>query len=153
MPNDSILEQASALFSRSWEAYEQRRLFEAENLTRQAKELWEQELGPECLQVSTCLNNLGRICEETDRAEEGIVWHRAALAMRHKLLGDHPETAFSYGNLGTALAMAGYLEEAVEMLGAAVDCFERCGDSGGHDVEGYKRNFEICRAALAEQQS
>ena len=153
MADDKVLEQASAIFSRAWEAYTQRRLFEAENLIRQAKDLWEQELGPESLQMSTCMNNLGRICEETDRAEEGIVWHRAALAMRQKLLGDHPETAFCYGNLGTALAMAGYLEEAVEMLGAAVACFERCGDSGGHDVEGYKRNFEICSAALNEEQS
>ena len=151
MPNDSVLEQASALFSRSWEAYEQRRLFEAENLTLQAKELWEQELGPDSLQVSTCLNNLGRICEETDRAEEGIILHRAALAIRQKLLGDHPETAFCYGNLGTALAMAGYLEDAIEMLAAAVDCFEKCGESGGHDVAGYQRNLEICRQALAEQ--
>lgn len=151
MANDSVLEQASMLFSRSWEAYEQRRLFEAETLTRQAKELWEQELGPESLQVSTCLNNLGRIYEETDRAEEGIVCHRAALTIRQKLLGDHPETAFCYGNLGTALAMAGYLEEAVEMLTAAVDCFEKCGDNGGHDVAGYRRNLEICRQALTEQ--
>ena len=151
MADDKILEQAKALFSRSWEAYEQRRLFDAENLTRQAKELWEQELGRDSLQVSTCMNNLGRICEETDRAEEGIVWHRAALAIRQKLLGDHPETAFCYGNLGTALAMAGYLQEAVEMLNAAVSCFEKCG-TRGHDLEGYRRNLEICRAALAEEQ-
>ena len=88
MADDKVLEQASALFSRSWEAYEQRRLFEAENLTRQAKELWEQELGQDSLQVSTCMNNLGRICEETDRPEEGIEWHRKALALRKKLLGE-----------------------------------------------------------------
>ena len=151
MADDSVLGQANELFARAREAYEQRRLYEAESLTRQAKELWEQELGPECLQVSTCLNNLGRIYEESDRAEEGIVCHRAALALRKKLLGDHPETAFCFGNLGTALAMSGYLEEAVEMLAAAVDCFEKCGESGGHDVAGYRRNLEICRNALAEQ--
>ena len=146
----NALEQAKELFTRSQKAYEERRLFEAEKLTRQAKELWEQEFGPESIQVSTCLNNLGRICEETDRIEEGIVWHRAALAMRQKLLGEHPETAFCYGNLGTALAMAGYLEESVTMLEASVACFEKCGD-GGHDVTGYRHNLEVCRQALAKQ--
>ena len=150
MANESVLAQASALFSRSWEAYRQRRLFEAENLTRQAKELWEQELGPESLQVSTCLNNLGRICEETDRPEEGIEWHRKALALRKKLLGDHPETAFCCGNLGTALAAHGQFEEAIDMLSAAIETFEKCGNTNGHDVEGYKRNLAVCVDALSK---
>ena len=151
MENPTALEQARQLFARSWAAYSQGELLEAEKLTLEAKAIWEKEMGPESLPVSTCLNNLGRICEETDRPEEGIAWHRAALALRKRLLGDHPETAFCYGNLGTALAMAGHLEEAVETLAAAVECFERCGDNGGHDVSGYKRNLEICRNALAEQ--
>lgn len=153
MANETVLKEAAELFERSYEAYAQRRLDEAEQLTLKAKALWEQELGVESLPVSTCLNNLGRICEETDRPEEGIAWHRAALALRKRLLGDHPETAFCYGNLGTALAMAGHLEEAVETLAAAVECFDRRGDTGGHDVSGYQRNLEICRAALAEQQA
>ena len=151
MENLSAIEQARQLFARSWAAYSQGELKEAEEFTLQAKAIWEREMGPESLPVSTCMNNLGRICEETDRPEEGIAWHRAALALRKRLLGDHPETAFCYGNLGTALAMAGHLEEAVETLAAAVECFERCGDNGGHDVSGYKRNLEICRNALAEQ--
>lgn len=148
MNDAKVLEQASEIFERGWDAYLRRRYDEAETLITQAKELWEQELGHESLPVSTCLNNLGRICEETDRLEEGIRWHRAAVALRRRLLGEHPETAFCLGNLGTAYAFGGQLENAEQALGEAVAMFEKCGD-GGHDVEGYRKNLDICRKVLA----
>ena len=148
MENLSAIEQARQLFARSWAAYSQGKLKEAEEFTLQAKAIWEQEMGPESLPVSTCMNNLGRICEETDRAEEGIEWHRKALALRQKLLGDHPETAFCYGNLGTALAANGQFEEAIDVLSAAISLFEKCGNTNGHDVEGYRKNLDVCVAAL-----
>ena len=150
MENLSTIEQARQLFARSWAAYSQGELKEAEVFTLQAKAIWEQEMGPESLPVSTCMNNLGRICEETDRAEEGIEWHRKALALRQKLLGDHPETAFCYGNLGTALAANGQFEEAIDVLSAAINLFEKCGNTNGHDVEGYKRNLAVCVDALSK---
>ena len=149
MENLTATEQARQLFARSWAAYSQGELKEAEEFTLRAKALWEKELGPESLPVSTCMNNLGRICEETDRAEEGIEWHRKALALRQKLLGDHPETAFCYGNLGTALAANGQFEEAIDVLAAAINLFEKCGNTHGHDVEGYKRNLAVCVDALS----
>ena len=148
MENLTAIEQARQLFARSWAAYSQGELKEAEEFTLQAKALWEQEMGAESLPVSTCMNNLGRICEETDRAEEGIEWHRKALALRKKLLGDHPETAFCYGNLGTALAAHGQFEEAIDVLSAAINLFEKCGNTNGHDVEGYRKNLDVCVAAL-----
>jgi tetratricopeptide (TPR) repeat protein len=153
MEDKNVLELAKQKFALSYKAYEQHRLADAEELTLQAKKLWEEQLGKESLQVSTCLNNLGRLCEETERPEEGIAFHREALKIRQKLLGDHPETAFCMGNLGTALAMAGHLEEAVDVLGQTVACFERCKDTGGHDVEGYKRNLKICQDALLQEQN
>ncbi|MBR6624677.1 MAG: tetratricopeptide repeat protein [Mailhella sp.] len=148
MENLSAIEQARQLFARSWAAYSQGELKEAEEFTLQAKAIWEREMGPESLPVSTCMNNLGRICEETDRPEEGIEWHRKALALRKKLLGDHPETAFCYGNLGTALAAYGKFEEAIDVLSAAISLFEKCGNTNGHDVEGYRKNLDVCVAAL-----
>ena len=150
MENLTAIEQARQLFARSWAAYSQGELKEAEEFTLQAKAIWEQEMGPESLPVSTCMNNLGRICEETDRAEEGIEWHRKALALRQKLLGDHPETAFCYGNLGTALAANGQFEEAIDVLSDAINLFEKCGNTNGHDVEGYKRNLAVCVDALSK---
>ena len=148
MENLSAIEQARQLFARSWAAYSQGELKEAEEFTLQAKAIWEREMGPESLPVSTCMNNLGRICEETDRADEGIEWHRKALALRQKLLGDHPETAFCYGNLGTALAANGQFEEAIDVLSAAISLFENCGNTNGPDVEGYRKTLEVCVAAL-----
>ena len=150
MENLNAIEQARQLFARSWAAYSQGELKEAEEAILQAKAIWEQEMGPESLPVSTCMNNLGRICEETDRAEEGIEWHRKALALRQKLLGDHPETAFCYGNLGTALAAHGQFEEAIDVLSAAINLFEKCGNTNGHDVEGYRRNLAVCVDALSK---
>ena len=150
MENMTAHDKARHLFTLGWNAYGRGDLLEAEKLTLEAMAIWEKEMGPESLPVSTCLNNLGRICEETARPEEGIAWHRKALALRKKLLGDHPETAFCYGNLGTALAANGQFEEAIDMLAAAVETFEKCGKTNGHDVEGYKRNLAICVDALSK---
>ena len=66
-------------------------------------------------------------------------------------LGDHPETAFCYGTLGTALAANGQFEEAAQMLNAAIACFEKCGETNGHDVEGYRQNLVICLEAMAAE--
>ena len=150
-PDDSRL--APSLFSLSFAEYEARRLDRAEKLCLEAKALWEKQHGPECLEVSTCLNNLGRIYEEMGREEEGIAHHRAALSIRRKVLGDHPETAFSMGNLGTALAAAGKWKEAAAMLEAAITCYARCGHLEGRDIEGYRRNLNVCRNALARDET
>ena len=88
-----------------------------------------------------------------NRPEEGIAHHRAALAIRRKVLGDHPETAFSAGNLGTALAAAGKWREATETLEEAIACYARCGHTAGNDIEGYRRNLDVCRSALAREKS
>lgn len=147
-PDDARL--APSLFSLSFAEYEARNLECAEQLCLEARELWEKQLGPENLELSTCLNNLGRIYEEMGREEDGIAHHRKALAIRRKVLGDHPETAFSMGNLGTALAAAGKWEEAAAVLEEAIACYARCGHAEGRDIEGYRRNLNVCRKALAE---
>ncbi|WP_276818957.1 tetratricopeptide repeat protein [Mailhella massiliensis] len=140
---------APSLFALSFGEYMARHLDRAEELNLQAKALWEKQRGPESLEVSTCLNNLGRIYEEAGRNEEGVAHHRAALAIRRKVLGDHPETAFSMGNLGTALAAANHWKEAAEMLEEAIACYARCGRTEGEDIEGYRYNLSICKKALS----
>ena len=147
-PDDARL--APSLFSLSFAEYEARNLDRAEELCLEAKALWERQRGQESHEVSTCLNNLGRIYEEAGREEEGIAHHRSALAIRRKVLGDHPETAFSMGNLGTALAAAGKWQEAAAVLEEAIACYARCGHAEGRDIEGYRRNLNVCRKALAE---
>jgi len=140
---------APSLFTLSFAEYESGNYREAEDLVRSAMEIWKRLNGEDSLQVSTCLNDLGRICEETDRIDEGISLHRACLAIREKILGTHPETAFSLGNLGTALASAGRWEEGAAVLERALSCYAECGRIEGDAVDGLRSNLEVCRHALA----
>jgi len=141
----------SSIFTVAFAEYVTRNLSVAERLTMEAKDLWTAQNGSDCIEVSTCLNNLGRICEESGRMAEGIAYHKGALAIRRAKLGIHPETGFSLGNLGTALASNGQWKEAAATLQECLDCYAACGRSGGHDIEGYRANLEICRQALAEE--
>ena len=140
---------AEACFLLSQAEYELSHLDATEALTRRAMAMWEKIHGPEDVGISTCLNNLGRIYEERDMLGKGIEFHQRALNMRRKLLGEHEETAFSMGNLGTALAMNSQWEEAARTLEECVTCYARMGIHDGPKVEGYKQNLEICRRALA----
>jgi len=141
---------ASVLFTLSMSAYVSRALNKAEERLLRAMEIWKALYGEDCPERAVCLNNLGRICEESDRLEEGIAWHRAALAMKKKVLGTHPETAFSLGNLGTALASAGQWKEAAALLDEALACYAACGQTSGPHIDGYRRNRDICLQALNE---
>lgn len=142
---------AAAQFGLSYTLYTVRRYDEAETLVRQAMAAWERHLGPHCVEMATCLNNLGRIHEERGELDLGIACHRRSVAIRQDLLGDHPETGFGLGNLGTALASAGLWAEAVTTLAAAVACYERIGRGSGYEVDGYRRNLQLCREALAAE--
>lgn len=149
LPADSPL-LAEACFLLSQGEYELRDLEAAEALTRRALSIWEKIYGPESFNVSTCLNNLGRIYEERGLLDEGIGFHRRSAAMRKKILGDHAETAFCLGNLGTALAMNGEWAEAAKVLEECVATYERSGIHGGAQMEGYRQNLDVCRQALAD---
>ena len=39
-------------------------------------------------------------------------------------------------------------QEAVDTLQEALDCYARAGHTSGPDIEGYRKNLEICRHAL-----
>ena len=138
---------AEACFLLSQAEYELHHLQKAEDLTRRAMGIWQAQEGPKSISVSTCLNNLGRIYEERGQTDEGIHWHRACLAIRREVLGTHPETAFSLGNLGTALAQNGAWQEAAETLAECVRMYESLG-ADPRLTGAYKRNLDICRQAL-----
>ena len=143
LPEDAPL-IAEACFLLSQAEYQLNDLTTAEALTRRAMTIWEKVHGPEWFGISTCLNNLGRIYEERGLPAEGINFHRQALALRLKLLGDHEETAFSLGNLGTALAANKQWQEAAQVLEECLACYAKAGTKDGFKVEGYRRNLEIC---------
>ena len=113
----------------------------------------EGDTGSPEVQIALLSSRIGTLTEHLRNNKKDHSTRRGLLAMvalRKKLLGDHPETAFCYGNLGTALAAHGQFEEAIDMLSAAIETFEKCGNTNGHDVEGYKRNLAVCVDALSK---
>ena len=147
-PSDADL--AAACFFLSSAEYQIGRLDEAERLTLRAMSIFRKLEGREA-DISTCLNNLGRICEERGETERGIAYHRESVALHRKAFGTHPQTAFALGNLGVALASAGYFAEAVSVLEECLQVYADVGISTGREVEGYLRNLEVCRRALDER--
>lgn len=118
-----------------------------------AMDIWERGAGPRSLEVSTCLNNLGRLYERRGDARTGVSFHRRAVEIRREILGDHPETAFSLGNLGAALAGDGHWQEAAATLEAALACHEHLGQAHGEEAAICRANLALCREALAETES
>lgn len=141
---------AAARFGLSFVAYNARKYDEAEALSREAMRLWQLHQGPKSFEISTCLNNLGRIYEERGDLDAGIALHRQSVAMRREILGVHPETGFALGNLGTALASDGQWAEAADILKEAIACYEQSGRGTGYEVDGYRRNLAVCEQALQD---
>lgn len=145
-PQSPRLAECLLRLSSAW--YRRRHFERAEGLVRRALAIWEAQGNRE--KMGTCYNNLGRIHEERGDLDAGVAWHRKALALRERVQGEHEDTAFSHGNLGVALAMAGHLEEAAEHLQAAVDMYGRLGKAQCPEALGYAENLGVCRSALAE---
>lgn len=99
LPADD-LRIADALLNLSSHQYTAKKYDAAEANLKTALALWEAKEGRRCFGVSTCLNNLGRICEERGETHQGVLYHQEAVSIRKEILGIHPETAFSLGNYG-----------------------------------------------------
>ena len=125
--------------------YEQKDFTHAMDCIIEAKELWEKSGNLE--KAATCMNNLGRINEELDNLEEGILWHQKAVTARRSL-ANKEDLAFSLGNLGVALAKANKLLEAVSTLTEALELYSSLGMSESREYHGYKYNLELCKQAL-----
>lgn len=150
LPEDSP-KLASVYFSISALPYRKREWDQAEELTRKAMHIWQNQPTPNLEKVATCMNNLGRICEERGETEAGIAWHRKAVDARRKL-PNLEDLAFSLGNLGVALAQKGQWTEARAMLEEAVQTYENAGLGNSRECRGYVANLEICRKALSKKQ-
>lgn len=140
---------ADALLNLSSFYYDAGDYARAEAFLRQAMEIWEAAVGRDSMEVSTCFNNLGRLHEQNGRPAQGALLHEQAVDIRTRLLGDHPETAFSLGNWGAALADAKQWDKAIEALEQAIACYERLGMGAADAAGACRQNLEICRQAQA----
>lgn len=135
---------AEALIRLSASYYEAGNLAEAKALSLRAKAILDR-LEPRGFNMSTCLNNLGRIAEEQGETEAGCALHREAVSIRREVCGSGAETAFCLGNLGTALLAAGHREEAARALEEALQYYALAGRVQGAAIEGLRHNLALCR--------
>lgn len=140
--------EATAQFTLSAHHYKAQDLDNAEACLLKAMTIWEQLSGAKSMEVSSCLNNLGRIYEQRGNPKQGVAYHRQAVAIRIEILGYHPETAFSLANLGSALAEAGELDHAIAALTEALHCYSQVGMLESNDAATCRRNLESCIAAV-----
>lgn len=133
---------AEAKLTMSKHLYEQGHFAKAEALLQEILPVLEATQGRESLGVSACLNNFGRIRELSGENEKSIPFFTEAVAIRKKLLGQHPDTAFIMLNLGTALAGIGRFIEAIPVL-------EDCGAMYVTLGLAESRYAKACRANLA----
>mgnify|MGYP000214132873 FL=1 len=70
---------ADALLNLSSHQYTAKKYDAAEANLKMALHLWEAKEGRRCFGVSTCLNNLGRICEERGETRQGVLYHQEAI--------------------------------------------------------------------------
>lgn len=139
---------AEANFLLSQLEYHDRNFGKAKTLILRSLSIWEKQVGTtKNLAMSTCFNNLGRIYEELGMLKQGIDYHQKCLAIRREILDTHRETAFSLGNLGTALAQNNEWSKATDALSECVQMYEHLQDTSGI-VEGYRKNLLICRQAM-----
>lgn len=138
---------AEALLNLSSYEYESGDYDNAELHLTRALSVWERHKGRRCVEVSTCLNNLGRLYEQRGKYSTGVLYHQEAVDIRKELLGEHPETAFSLGNLGAALAGDLQWAKAVDVLTEAIACYERLGLETSREADTCRKNLELCRKA------
>ena len=94
---------------------------ESERYYRVSLTLRRQAFGDDSLDVARTANNLATLLNRTNREEDAIGMYRLALEIFVNKLGpDHPDTATLQQNLGVSLQKAGVLDEAEQLLWAAL---------------------------------
>jgi hypothetical protein len=144
---------ATAAFLLSTGAYRFGNLAEAESLTLQALHGWEKIYGHDSLQVATCMDALGKLRDVCGEKQEGTQFHRQALDIKLKVLGDHETTAASLGHVGIALAELGDWTEAVALLARSLETFQRIGvadDAAG--TAAFREKFAVCQQMLSKEE-
>lgn len=139
---------ADALFRMAEPSYRANDFETARSLLTRAAAIWsgEQDFYPA---RGTCLNNLGRVCEEMGDIEAGMDWHHRAVEYRRKL-PEPLDLAYSLGNYGLALAAGGKLEQAIEALRECLSIYEKIGAGGGGDCQSFRGNLLRLELAMGE---
>ena len=145
---------ATAAFFLSSGAYQSGHLAEAEELIQRALSAWEKIYGHDSLQVASCLDALGKLRDVCGEQREGTDFHRQAMAIKMKLLGEHETTAASLGHIGMAEADQGHWQDAADMLTQSLEHFGNLGaDENAEGTAAFREKLALCRTMLAKESS
>lgn len=143
---------ATAAFFLSSGAYQAGYLAEAEDLITLALAAWENIYGHESLQVATCLDALGKLRDVCGEQREGTDFHRQAMDIKMKLLGEHETTAASLGHIGMAEAEQGNWGDAADLLTRSLEHFANLGaDENAEGTAAFRDKLTVCRNMLAKE--
>lgn len=143
---------ATAAFFLSSGAYQAGHLAEAEDLITLALAAWEKIYGHESLQVATCLDALGKLRDVCGEQREGTDFHRQAMDIKMKLLGEHETTAASLGHIGMAEAEQGNWGDAADLLTRSLEHFANLGaDENAEGTAAFRDKLTVCRNMLAKE--
>ncbi|KAK0639874.1 hypothetical protein B0T16DRAFT_383637 [Cercophora newfieldiana] len=99
---------------------------EAEQMHRQALQLYEKVLGKEHPSTLASMNNLALVFDNQGKHKEAEQMNRQALQPREKVLGkEHPLTLTSMNNLAIVFGNQGKYEEAEQMHQQALQLYEK----------------------------
>lgn len=132
----------NALGARQYEAED----WQAARLSIQhARIIWEKHKGYESPEVGACANNLGRVCEHLGDYQQGVEFHREALAIRKTVLGEeNVDTGMSYLSLGAALLSTQETEEAQECFEKGLGVYTALDLADSPEAKACISNAELC---------
>ena len=140
---------------------------------REAYDIFLEEIGEECEEVSMCLNNLGALSGEVGDLIRAEAYYKQSLAMNRKLLGDDNlrvargmhNLGFVYHGRGDYLNAVTHLEQALDIrlrhlgdahpdVGLTIQILGQVYGRIGDEEKGYdftRRALEIRRAAFGDE--
>ncbi|MCR5562779.1 MAG: tetratricopeptide repeat protein [Desulfovibrio sp.] len=147
LPPDS-LEITDSVVALAKHHYELGRFTLAREMLEEAIKNYTEKGGRESIGVATCLNNLGRILENKGYNEEAVPLFEEASALREKLQGAHPDTAFTLLNYGTCLAGVGRYKDASQVLIKCRDMYLELGMDDSPYLQAARDNLMLCFNAV-----
>ena len=137
--------EADALVTLAEHHYENSRFEKADELLKEALAIYEKVEGGRFMGVSTCLNNLGRSAENQGKESEALLYLAEAADIRLQVLGNHPDTAFTLLNYGTALASVGEFTEASRVLMKGAEIYSQLGMDSSPYAKACRDNLQVCQ--------
>ena len=133
LPGDNGGEVAKSLLRKGWVLADTERLHDAADIYRLALSIV--PLGKDSLLVARIFNNLGVVHLRTGEYDEAKTAFSESLAIRQDIFdGNHPQEAYSLGNLAHTYRNLGDLHKTIELYSLAASIFVSKNGTKHHDT-------------------